>query len=211
MKKIFLSLLAFAFIFVLAGCTNCSNDPSEPVDYKPVLYLYPEEEIKVNVKFEKPELLLTTYPKYNNEWNVTVNPNGDLYDENGKYYYALSWEEINNSKEDFSEGFYVTKDNAISFLETTLTKIGLNDKERNEFIMYWLPILENNEMSIVKYTLTDELQNKNALIIEPKPDSLLRVNINIKKVDKEINIRKQELPTFNRTGFTAIEWGGTIY
>ena len=76
--------------------------------------------------------------------------------------------------------------------------------------MYWLPILEQNEMSIVKYTLTDELQNKNALIIEPKPDSLLRVNIDIKKVDKKINIKKQELPTFNRTGFTAIEWGGRI-
>ena len=212
MKKIFLSLIIFSFIFVLAGCDikNCSNDPDEPLDYKPVLYLYPEKEINVNVKFEKPELLLTTYPKYNKGWSVTVKPNSDMYDENGKYYYALYWEEINNTKEDFSEGFYVTKDNAIEFLETTLTKIGLNDKERNEFIMYWLPILENNDKSIVKYTLTEELQNKNALIIEPKPDSLLRVNINIKKVDKEINIKKQELPTFNRTGFTAIEWGGRI-
>ena len=108
----------------------------------------------------------------------------------------------------------VRKDTAvksIEFLEEKLSIIGLSDRERNEFIMYWLPILEQNEMSIVKYTLTDELQNKNALIIEPKPDSLLRVNIDIKKVDKEIKINKQELPTFNRTGFTAIEWGGTIY
>ena len=212
MKKIFLSLFIFSFIFLLAGCgnTNCSNDPNDQKEYKPVLYLYPKEEMKINVKFEKPELLLTTYPQYNNGWEVTVKPNGDMFDKNGKYYYALYWDQKSLLKEDFSEGFFVTKDNAIEFLETTLTKIGLNDRERNEFIMYWLPILEQNEMSIVKYILTDELQNKNTLIIEPKPDSLLRVNIDIKKVDKEINIKKQELPTFNRTGFTAIEWGGRI-
>ena len=48
-------------------------------------------------------------------------------------------------------------------------------------------------------------------MIEPKPDSLLRVNMHIKKVDKKTNIKEQKLTTFNRTGFVAVEWGGTIY
>ena len=179
---------------------------------KPVLYLYPENDnAEIKVSFEHPELLTVTYPKYNNEWVVTANSNGDLYVQSGKYYYALYWEESNAIDVDFSEGFYVTKDNAIEFLEEKLTIIGLNDRERNEFIMYWLPILEENEQSLVYFELTESREANNKLIIEPKPDSLLRVAIHVKKINKRVDIKEQALPTFERVGFVAVEWGGTIH
>lgn len=214
MKKIFLSLLAFAFIFILAGCTKeepCIDDPNSDLDYKPVLYIYPTKDINVNVTLKNKDNLLTTYPKYNNGWNIFVKTNGDMYDENGKYYYALYWEEKRNDNFKFDEGFYVTKDNSINFLEEKLSYIGLNDKEKNEFIMYWLPILESNEKSLVKFELTDELQNRSEILINPKPDNFIRVHINIKKVDKETNIKEQKLIKYDRNGYTAVEWGGTIY
>lgn len=179
---------------------------------KPVLYLYPENDnTEIKVSFEHPENLTVTYPKYNTEWVVTANSNGDLYDQNGKYYYALYWEESNAIDVDFSEGFYVTKDNAIEFLEEKLTIISLNDRERNEFIMYWLPILEENEQSLVYFELTESREAINKLIIEPKPDSLLRVSMHVKKVNKKVDIKEQTLPTFKRVGFVAVEWGGTIH
>ena len=185
---------------------ECPQD----VAYKPVLYLYPEKEQEVTVKFAHPEYLTTTYPKYTNGWTVVAKPNGDLL-ANNKYYYALYWEELNQTHVDFSEGFYVTKDNAIEFLEEKLTTIGLNEKERNEFIMYWLPILEKNEQSLVYFELTESLQETNALNITPTPDSLLRVRIHVKKVDNKVNIKEQKLETFDRIGFTAVEWGGVTY
>ena len=178
---------------------------------KPVLYLYPETETNVEVKFAKPELLTTTYPKYIDSWNVKVLPNGDMYDQNGKYYYALYWEELSLNKFNFNKGFYVEKDNAIEFLEEKLSIIGLNDKERNEFIMYWLPILEQNKKSLVYFETTESLQKENELIINPKPDSLLRIRMHVKKVNRKIEIKEQELPQFERKGFAAIEWGGIIY
>lgn len=179
---------------------------------KPVLYLYPENDnTQVKISFANPELLMVTYPKYNNEWVITANNNGDLYDENGKYYYALYWEENNVKKVDFNQGFYVTKENAINFLEEKLAIIGLNDKESNEFIMYWLPVLEENKQSLVYFELTESREENNKLIIEPKPDSLLRVAIHIKKVNKMVDIKEQILPTFERKGFTVVEWGGTVY
>ena len=188
-----------------------SNGECDPdVAYKPVLYLYPEKEEEIDVTFAHPELLTTTYPKYNNGWHVTAKPNGDLL-LNNKYYYALYWEEETYNKVDFSEGFYVTKDNAIAFLEDKLTTLGLTPREQNEFIMYWLPILEKNENSLVYFELTDSLQSTNALNITPTPDSLLRLRIHIKKVDNKVSIKEQTLPTFQRTGFTAVEWGGVIY
>lgn len=179
---------------------------------KPVLYLYPKNDnTKINVTFEKPGLLTTTYPKFKGSWNVTANKNGDLYDSEGKYYYGLYWEEEGSTKVDFSEGFYVTKENAIEFLEEKLSIIGLSDRERNEFIMYWLPILEKNEKNLVYFELTEEREEFNKLNITPKPDSLLRMAIHVKKVNKNTNIKEQKLKTFERVGFTAVEWGGVVH
>jgi len=176
---------------------------------KPVLYLYPEEDISVKVSFKNPSFLTTTYPKYNGGWNVFVDKSGNINDGKNNYY-ALYWEEKATKKESFKEGFYVEKDNAIEFLEEKLSIIGLNDRERNEFIMYWLPILEDNNKSLVHFELTDEKQKTNELIIDPKPDSLLRVTMHVKKVNKKTNIKEQTLKTFNRVGFTAVEWGGIV-
>lgn len=178
---------------------------------KPILYLYPEKTTKVTVTFEHPEYLETTYPKYNGKWEVTAKKNGDLKDKNNKYYYALYWDEKKVHTTDFSTGFYVDKDNAIEFLESKLKYIGLNDKERNEFIMYWLPILEKNDKSLVYFELTEERESYNKININPKPDSLLRIVIHIKKIDKKVSIPKQKLTKFEREGFTAVEWGGTTY
>lgn len=178
---------------------------------KPVLYLYPKVETNVEIKFDKPELLTTTYPEFYDSWNVIVKPNGDMYDKNGRYYYALYWEAKGEKLNDFEEGFYVEKDDAIDFLEEKLSILGLNERESNEFIMYWLPVLEQNEKSLVYFETTESLQKKNKLIINPKPDSLLRINIHIKKVNKKVFIKEQELPRFERKGFSAVEWGGIKY
>ena len=76
--------------------------------------------------------------------------------------------------------------------------------------MYWLPILEKNKKSLVYFETTEEREEFNKLNISPKPDSLLRIAIHVKKVDKKTSIKEQKLKTFKRTGFTAIEWGGVI-
>ena len=77
--------------------------------------------------------------------------------------------------------------------------------------MYWLPILESNEKNLVYFELTEERDNTNKIQISPKPDSLLRVAIHVKKVNEKVNINEQKLTKFNRIGFTAVEWGGIDY
>lgn len=210
-KKILKSIiLVLSFIYTSFSLYYCVYI-YEPVltKWKPILYLYPENETVVSVNFEHEDRLLTTYPKFKDEWEVVAYPNGDLYSED-KYYYALYWDEESKGKFDFSTGFYVEGDDAIEFLEEKLTYIGLNDREKNEFIMYWLPILEENEKSLVHFNLTEDREKENKLIIKPTPDSLLRVEVLIKKVKNKVNIKEQKLTTFNRVGFTAVEWGGTI-
>ena len=65
-------------------------------------------------------------------------------------------------------------------------------KEKNEFIMYWLPKLEKNEHNLVYFELTEERQKNNELIIEPKPDSLLRMAIHVKKINGKQTIKEQK-------------------
>ena len=178
---------------------------------KPILYLYPTKKTKVTVTFDNPQMLTTTYPKFNKSWKVTAKPDGSLYDSNNRYYYGLYWEENLNHNVTFNTGFYVTSDNAIDFLEEKLEILGFTERESNEFITYWLPILEKNKQSLVYFELTQEREAYNRLIINPKPDSLLRVAIHVKKVNKYQNIKEEKLPTFERKGFVAVEWGGVIY
>ena len=77
--------------------------------------------------------------------------------------------------------------------------------------MYWLPVLEKNGQNLVYFELTDERESYNKLLITPAPNSMLRVSIHIKKVNNFVNIKEQELETFERKGFTVVEWGGMIY
>lgn len=192
---------------------SCDRSMFDTTVDKPILYLYPKEKEEVSIKLKNADKIITSYPKYINEWNVTAYPNGDLYDKTGKYYYALYWDESSIFTPSFEEGFIVTKENAISFLEEKLSFVGLNNKERNEFIMYWLPKLEKNEKNLVYFELTEEREKHNKLIINPIPDSLLRINMHIKKIDnnENINIKEQKLSKTERIGFTAVEWGGTIH
>lgn len=178
---------------------------------KPVLYLYPTKKTKVSVTFSDNNKLTTTYPKYNKKWEVTALSNGDLYDKTGKYYYGLYWEEEGSNDVDFTTGFYVTKKDALEFLDNITEKIGFTRREANEFIMYWLPILEKNEKNLVYFEFTEERDSYNKINITPKPDSLLRVAIHVKKTDKYTNIKEEKIPTFKRSGFTAVEWGGVIH
>ena len=216
-KKTILKIIAGFIIciitlgFGLYEAFVCTTSPNQFIEYKPILYLYPEKTTDVEVRLDREDLLETTYPKYNQGWKVEAHPNGDLFDAKGNYYYALYWDAKLSHVCLFEEGFYVEKEEAITFLEEKLTEIGLNDKEKNEFIMYWLPILERNEKSIVQFDLTEELQEKEEIVITPKPNSLLRVHINIKKVNQKVDIKEQKLTSFNRVGFTAVEWGGSVY
>lgn len=199
---ILFAILLFVIIFVVPSFESTID--------KPVLYLYPDEDMIVSVNFEHPEYIKISYPKYDNGWQVAVKTNGDIY-YNDRYYYALYWDEINQNKVDFDTGFYVEATDAINFLEEKLAIIGLTQREANEFIMYWLPVLEENKKSLVYFELTEERESYNKLIITPEPDSILRVAIHVKKVNKKVDVEEQNLPTFERHGFTVVEWGGVRY
>ncbi len=176
---------------------------------KPIIYLYPEEDTLCSVKLRLDGEFSCTYPLYgDNGWqNFIAKPDGTLIFPNGREYYALYWEGMVNTEADFSYGFCVKGEDSAAFFEDVLEKIGLSEREANEFIVYWLPIFERNEYNLVTFN-TEKYSAAAELEITPTPDSILRVYMQYKAVDEFVNIEPQEFGGFERRGFTVVEWGG---
>lgn len=187
------------------------NNPNEPVDYKPIIYLYPTEEINITVKLGYKNKLTSTYPKYVDGWEVIAKPDGTLIDKNtGRELYSLYWEGKHTEPINMNEGFVVKGEDSIKFLEEKLAILGLNEKEAEEFIIYWLPKLEENKYNYIRFASIDEINENMPLEFSIEPDTIIRVLMQYKALDNPISVKEQVLETQSRVGFTVVEWGGTI-
>ena len=204
MKKVLTLCLA---LLCLCSLTACRDIFDEPVDEKPVVYLYPEEEMEVTVTLDYDGVLTHSYPAYNGGWTVTAAPDGTLRDAAGREYYCLFWEGASDTPYDFSRGFCVAGSDTAAFLEDALAKLGLTDKEANEFLIYWLPRMEGNAYNRIAFQ-TDAYTDSARLQVSPAPDTVLRIFMAWQPLDKAVDIAPQELTAPERTGFTVVEWGG---
>ncbi|MCP4439682.1 MAG: hypothetical protein GY810_12125 [Aureispira sp.] len=179
---------------------------------KPIIYLYPEQATKIHVELDYNGQLTTTYPKYDESkgWTVEAQPDGTLIDPaTQKEYYGLYWEGLDNQPYDLSTGFVVKGEATADFLDEKLAQLGLTRREANEFIVYWLPELEQNEYNFIHFA-QEEYRELAKLHITPKPETIIRVFMVYKPLRHKSQVEEQKLPAVERKGFTAVEWGGTM-
>ena len=201
-KRFFTMLSVLCCIFSLTACQK-----EEEYDAKPVIYLYPEHKTDVTVKLDYTGNLTCTYPEYKNGWKVSVEPDGTLTDADGQTYNYLYWEGMNRTDYDFSEGFCVAGSDTAAFLEDALDQLGLTRQEANEFIVYWLPRMQDSAYNLISFQ-TDAYTQTAELSIDPAPDTLLRVFMAWKPAENAVDIPAQKLTAPVRSGFTVVEWGG---
>lgn len=202
--------LLFGVVYGLISQSCFIQDLREPsdVDVKPVIYLYPEEETELDVKIPTVDFT-TTYPLYNNGWSVIARPNGTLIDKNNREYNYLYWEGYTDYQVDLSEGFVVSKDKYIEFLEDKLEYVGLSDKEACDFISYWLPLMNEYDYCLVSFQKDYGEKVKIEYNIEPANE--LVIFTAIKGLDEPIQVIEQDLTSYKdfvREGFVVVEWGG---
>jgi hypothetical protein len=179
---------------------------------KPVIYLYPTLKTDITISLDFKGELLTTFPKYDKNWTVTAYPDGRIFDKKtNRFYNSLFWDgnkNFPNEHYQYKTGFIVAKNNLTDFLIEKLEYIGLNNIETNEFIQFWLPLLEKNETNFIHFYINSDYDiiSKNNVI--PKPDTSIRIFMEFYSLDKTINISEQILPKTERKGFTLVEWGG---
>lgn len=185
--------------------------PADAEAEKPVIYLYPTKKTNVKVDINPHGEFLFTYPAYDNGWNVTAYPDGTI-ESDGKKYNYLFWEStVNNLVGDNQNiGYVVARDTLLDFLENSLTTMGLNSKEQQDFITYWYPQMVANETNMVRFLFNEDCGTVAEMTITPKPDHVFRVYMLWTEVGSEETpvLKPQEMPVITRKGFTVVEWGG---
>jgi len=189
---------------------NVPSDYDGPIAAKPIIYIYPEKEMELTIKLGMKDNITCSYPKYQDGWNVIAYPDGTLIDkENNKKLYALYWEGRRKKEIPMNDGFVVKGEDSAKFLEEKLAILGLNEKESEEFIIYWLPKLESNKYNLIRFETMNEIEQNMPIEIYQEPDTLIRVWMQFKGLETSIEIPEQYLETNGRVGFTLVEWGGT--
>lgn len=192
------------------GAILIPSDKDKMVAYKPVIYLYPQETTELSVELGNPEKITCSYPKYKEEWKVIAEPDGMLTDiETQRKLYALYWEGKEMPQPEMTEGFIVKGEDTIEFLEEKLEILGLNEREAEEFIIYWLPKMQNNKYNYIRFATMEEINEYMPLEFSVQPDSIIRVLMQFKAIDEYIEIPEQKLETPKREGFVVVEWGGS--
>jgi hypothetical protein len=187
-----------------------------PVAEKPVIYLYSDKPIDADISLQPKGEFLFTYPAYENGWNVSLSQTG--LEVNNVQYPYLFWDgtikglSFNTTAGELA-GYFINTDSTIQFLEATLDALGLNSRERTDFITYWGPRLTAHNYASVQFFVGEEYANNVAAInVSPKPDAQLRVYMIFQGTDlpaSPYRIRVPEFSRFERTGFTLVEWGGS--
>ena len=207
-KKGWNMVAACCLVLMLAVILLFAVGPFAARGAKPVIYLYPQEETEVSVELDYDGELTCTYPAYEDGWRVTAAPDGTLTDAGGQTYNYLYWEGLRENDYDLSRGFCVAGEDTAEFLDSALADLGLTRREANEFIVYWLPLMEENPYNLIAFQ-EDAHTESAVLTVDPAPDTTIRVFMAWKGLDKPIEIPPQELTAPARVGFTLVEWGGT--
>ncbi len=201
---------------------------------KPAIYLYPKNKMNVNVKVAPKGTFTYTDPVYDSKkgWNVTAYPDGKLswqdnaYGVNSKgekrqtniydylYYESKIHDSLINKP---NEGYVIANNDLYNFYQTTLPKLGLNQKETQDYIEYWTGILPEAEYYFIGLLSKENVDFIEPMSITPQADSTLRVRLYyeaLNKTEAEQKMKTLKNPvlsgTFERNGFTVVEWGGMV-
>ena len=178
---------------------------------KPVIYLYPTSTTTVSVKIIPQGGFTKTEPNYGNGWNVLATPESVLTNlSDDKTYSYLFWEGRGGLYQSPDRGWVIEKSKISEFLDKTLDEYGLNKKEIADFKEFWLPRMQEKPYYFISFYDNKVMDVLAPLSISPKPDSVIRVLMDFKGLDKPIKVEGYNIPKRARNGFTVIEWGGVL-
>ena len=182
------------------------------------------------------DVQVPNYANNNNKgWLVNAKPNGQLTDlqpkltncsdylngkkgqeyavtscQNNDYPYIYWAGNTPNQYPKINSGFVEAKDNLEQELRNKLVIVGLNQKETNDMLEYWLPQILNKNKPFYRFSLlqNNELDKLFPMTINPKPQSSIRVFLDWDALDTNVSVPTQQLISYPRIGYTMVEWGG---
>jgi hypothetical protein len=153
-------------------------------------------------------------PAYNGGWDVVADPRSNIKNlADGKTYPYLFWEGQGDSIYEMpSYGFVTAQNDLEKTLVEKLSQQGLNQKEIMDFNEFWLPrmLKENKPYYFITFVSRGEIDKLAPLQINPVPETIIRVLMDYKGLDRYESFPEFKIKTPQRKGFTAVEWGGVL-
>lgn len=193
---------------------SCGNNDGFTCVGKPVIYLYPETRISVDVEVRTSGSIVVSSPLYHDHgWkNVEALPGGNLIYE-GKNYKELFYESEVKGLLAPQNGIIIASFELENKLREIVHRLGLNATELEEFLDFWVPRLKSlNSPYVLFSTIDREVKEANdKIVINPEPATRIEFITYFKPLNFPIAVEPLKLPERpTRQGFTMIEWGGTI-
>lgn len=185
------------------------------VCYKPAVYIYNAPDENINVKIGQENMNVTvSYPEYpSSGWIVRQADDKQHVTSQGKDFQYLYYEGTMKKDPEWNmeKGFCVKSEDTAEFLDEKLELLGLNKDERDEFIVFWLPLMQPNPYNLISFT-SEQYEALVPLDVTPKPQQMVRVYMTYKPLQEPVDIEPQELEKVDRSEdkYTVVEWGGSI-
>lgn len=178
---------------------------------KPVIYLYPTSTEKVSVKVGANVTVSDPFYPQTTGWkDVIARPDGSLT-YNGKLYHSLFWEGTGYGEYPaITRGTVVKRADVLQTIRTQLTAQGLTPRESQDFVDFWQNRIPNKPYVLLSWFNTIQLNTLAPLRVTPRPDTLIRVFLDMRGLDAPISIMAQSFDAPTRNGFTVVEWGGLL-
>ncbi|WP_300666908.1 hypothetical protein [Fluviicola sp.] len=192
---------------------STSNPRNQIMLEKPVIYLYSEKEENFGLKIKTGAALQFTYPAYNGEWKGTSSSNGTIQ-LNGASFPYLFWDadlQSENLRLNWHDADFIEGKQIIPYLESHLTKIGFNAKEKADFITYWGPRIQHMRYAEILWMQNKSLDEIASLEISPA-FKMNRVYLIFREsnypIDQTLQLKRTSLQPIDRSGNYLVEWGG---
>jgi hypothetical protein len=196
---------------------------------KPVIYCYSDKDLNFELSVKAKGSLSFVYPPMlpNEKWSLQIKEN-QLYDFTTDLAYPyLFWESqqyeahyqtasVNDYKgdvisyQDVYWGDIVARTDLLTYLDTSLTEIGFSDREKIDFITFWVPQMKQYDYCLVQFLFDKECEQFATYDITPKPDKVNRVYMLYSGFEQAPYIRNipKPLKKMERKGFYLVDWGG---
>src|SRR5437867_3033892 len=179
---------------------------------EPIIYLYPTTALEVHVEAKPLHAIKASIPAYRFGWDVVALPSGRLTGVTDRKTYAyLFWEGLSAISPMRQEGFVIPREQVARFLERMLPRLGLNERESEDFRDAWLPRFHHAPYYFITFLSRETIDRLAPLVVTPKPDAVIRVLMDFRPLRARESVQAPNLPTPpERRGFTVVEWGGIL-
>ena len=181
---------------------SMSNIPVE----KPNIYVYPLETMHLSITLSFPNggHLTSSDPDYGDGWHVVVEPSGVI---DGSYDY-LFYESRNPDFCQYDVGWVVACGDLQTFFENNMTDAGFSEKEVDDFLEYWVPLLTKYPHYAIYPQYAEDMAQMIKICCSPEPDNSFRLVYAIRGIHSNtVNLLEPVTRAARREGFFIMEWG----